>query len=107
MTYYYEKKPLAEEAAAQLLAAHPDRIASTKCELEPYNGWVVVLVPKFQDLSDLAEVAEIRDGQRRPAPAGRKRPTPLEIGPTSRAKASDGELPPAFPERGRRAASGK
>jgi len=59
MTYYHETRKDAEAKAAQF-SEH----FHTKAELEPYNGWVIVLVPKSADvlkwpLADLLDHAEI------------------------------------------------
>lgn len=75
MTFYHHSKEAAAEAA-EVLAQDP-RVAKTVVQFEPYNGWVVVIIPQFQDLTDLADRAEIRDGRRRPPPVAKKRPIPL------------------------------
>ncbi|MCK9513539.1 MAG: hypothetical protein M0R28_20255 [Pigmentiphaga sp.] len=75
MTYYRPTKAEAE-AAAKELQADP-RVSTAMVQFEPYNGWMVVLVPARYDLSDLADRAEIQDGKRRPAPVAKVRPRPL------------------------------
>lgn len=75
MTFYHRSKEAAA-AAAEVLAEDP-RVAKAVVQFEPYNGWLVVLIPHFQDLTDLSDQAEIRDGRRRPPPVGKKRPLPL------------------------------
>lgn len=75
MTYYHPSKEAADEAANEL--AQDPRVAKTAVQFEPYNGWVVVLVPEFQDLTDLADRAEIQDGRRRQPPAAKVRPRPI------------------------------
>jgi hypothetical protein len=73
-TYYHPTKDAALETATALEA--DSRVAAAIVQFEPYNGWVVVLIPARYDLSDLAGQAEIQDGTKRPSPL-KNRPTPL------------------------------
>lgn len=93
MPRYHPKKAEAQ-AAATLLEQDP-RVASTYLALEPYNGWVVVLIPKFVDCSDLAAEAEIRDGVKRPAPKVRPAPVdqPVAARHGGKAPRAEGEVP--------------
>lgn len=75
MNYYHPSKEAAGEVANEL--AQDPRVAKTAVQFEPYNGWVVVLIPALQDLSDLADRAEIQDGRRRPPPVAKVRPRPI------------------------------
>lgn len=75
MNYYHPSKEAAIAAADEM--EQDPRVAKTVVQFEPYNGWVVVLIPEFQDLTDLADRAEIQDGRRRPPPVVKKRPIPL------------------------------
>lgn len=53
------------------------RIEYCKVEMEPYNGWVVIAVPKAIDLSDLNDLCEVRHpaGHRlSPVPSYRRKP---------------------------------
>lgn len=56
---YFQSKTDAEAYAQQLLELNPYRIASADVQLEPDEGWVIVLVPALCDLSDLHGVAEV------------------------------------------------
>lgn len=85
MNYYHPTK-LEAEAVAKELQADP-RVSTAMVQLEPYNGWVVVLVPARHDLSDLAERAEIQDGKRRPPPVAKVRPRPIADSPGHGGKA--------------------
>jgi len=98
---YHEKKEAAQAAATEL--EQDPRIASARVAFEPYNGWVVVLIPRFVDCSDLLDRAEVHDGVRRADPA-RRRPTPLPR-ETPRAKGGSGDVgggggPVAAPSKG-------
>lgn len=75
MTYYHPTKPEAEAAAKEM--QEDPRVSTATVQFEPYNGWVVVLVPARHDLSDLADRAEIQDGKRRPAPVAKVRHRPI------------------------------
>lgn len=75
MNFYHRSKEAASSAANEL--AKDPRVAKTAVQFEPYNGWMVVLIPAFQDLTDLADRAEIQDGRQRPTPTAKKRPLPL------------------------------
>lgn len=55
MTKYYKSKTEAEGVASAILDAD-DRVAWSKVELEPSNGWVVVVAAKPRDLKDLEEL---------------------------------------------------
>lgn len=79
MTFYYEKKALALEAG-QAYESHWD----CKAELEPNNGWVIILMPKTLEvfkwpLYDLLDHVEIEVGGGRIAkkPANHKRVEPV------------------------------
>lgn len=99
MTYYHEKKELAQKAADEL--AKDERVASTRVSFQPYNGWLVVVRPKFLDCSDLADRAEIADGITRKAP-GRKPVPPVDKPSRQRGEitADGGALPPEAPKSG-------
>lgn len=75
MIYYHPTKEAAQAVANEL--AQDPRVAMATVQLEPYNGWVVVLVPHPQDLSDLADRAEIQDGKRRPPPVAKQKAKPI------------------------------
>ena len=75
MPFYHPSKEAAGEAAGRL--AQDPRVAKTAVQFEPYNGWMVVLIPALQDLTDLADRAEVQDGRQRPPPVAKKRPIPL------------------------------
>jgi hypothetical protein len=60
-------------ALAYELEADP-RVAMTRIELEPYNGWVVRVVAKPADLSDLAKIADVVDGRDRGPRTGKAKP---------------------------------
>lgn len=76
---YYPKKEEAE--ARRTVVADDPRVANTAVQFEPYNGWVVVVIPKRMDCSDLAETCEIRDGIPRPVPE-KVRPEPIAPAPS-------------------------
>lgn len=90
MTAYYANKEQARDVAARL--GEDPRVAVAKVELEPSNGWRIVLIPKPMDILDLAgegaSVAEVRDpmsGNRlTPRPAGHKRLPSAAIKPVPR-----------------------
>lgn len=74
MTYYYASKEEAKRVAESL---DDDRILYTKVELEPSNGWVVVIVPRPVNLTEYGDRFEVRDqtGKRLvPRPNSYRRP---------------------------------
>lgn len=71
--YYHPKKEDAQAVLNRLL--EDPRVASGVVQMEPYNGWLAVVVPAYHDLSDLADVAEIQDGRKRPPPVDKVRPS--------------------------------
>lgn len=80
MSQFYH--PTREAAQAVLTGLLDDpRVATGAVQLEPYNGWVVVLVPKPIDISDLGHLAEIQDGQRRAPPVDKVKPAPVAGNP--------------------------
>jgi len=89
MTTYYKSREAAAQVAETLEA--DDRVRATKLELEPYNGWVVVVFPALYHLKDLEEQGfEIdREGRRTRDPE-RKRPVPLAQTRTPGKTASQG-----------------
>jgi hypothetical protein len=84
--FYHVKKEGAQAVLAQLLT--DPRVADGMVQLEPGNGWMVVVVPKPADLADLAHLAEVQDGQRRPAPTGKVKP--FRTAPDSAVKGPSG-----------------
>lgn len=57
MTFYKTR----QEAQTVADALDDTRIAHTKVELEPGNGWCVVIFPKFYDLTEYGDRFEVRD----------------------------------------------
>jgi hypothetical protein len=91
-TFYLPNREAAQ-ARVELLRADP-RIADTAIQLEPDNGWVVVLIPAPADLSDLVGVAEIQDGRKNPTPVGKRRavsPKPAPDKPLKAQAAGEGQ----------------
>lgn len=77
MTTYHKSRPQAE-AEAQRIQEADDRILWAKAEMEPYNGWVVVVAARPMDLRDLEELGyEIDKNGRRSRDAAKKKPTPV------------------------------
>lgn len=70
-TFYHATKPEAEKVAAVL--REDKRVAQVAIQLEPNNGWMIVVVPGLADLHDLAGVAEIQDGTKPAVPIGKAR----------------------------------
>lgn len=98
---YHEKKEAAQAAASEM--SQDPRVANARVAFEPYNGWVVVIIPRFVDCSDLVDRAEVHDGVQRADPA-RQRPTPIPGG-TPKAKGRSGDVgggggPTAAPSKG-------
>lgn len=60
MTYYYRSKTAAHAALDEVRAAHGGRIQHGYVSLEPDNGWVMVVVPKVVDITDLGDTCEVR-----------------------------------------------
>lgn len=83
-SFYHPEKAEAEAVLARLL--EDPRVAGGAVQLQPYNGWMVVVVPKPADLSDLAQWAEVQDGTKRPGPTGRAGPKPLATAPDGASK---------------------
>ena len=81
---FFERKPQAEDLRDKLLL--DPRVESAAVQLVPYNGWVVRVIAKRMDLSDLASVAEVFDCNPRVLP--RKCPPPVV--PQAGARASKG-----------------
>lgn len=77
MPEYFPNRASAFEKAEELASRYADRVAGFQVELVPYNGWVVVLLPKYIDLTDLLPVAEVRDGVQREN-LNRRMPPPME-----------------------------
>lgn len=71
-SFYHPTREAAQAVLTRLL--EDPRVATGALQLEPYNGWVVVLVPAPADISDLAHLAEIQDGKRRPPPVDKVKP---------------------------------
>lgn len=96
-SFYHVTKEGAETVMNRLL--EDPRVAGGAVQLQPYNGWMVVVVPKLADLSDLSYLAEIQDGTRRPGPTGRLGPAMPATAPDGasggRPGASDGSARPA------------
>lgn len=96
-SFYHAEKAGAEAVLAELLA--DPRVAAGAVQLQPYNGWMVVVTPGFADLSDLAGRAEVQDGKRRPGPSGKAGPALPATAPDGasggRPGASDGTARPA------------
>lgn len=97
--YYHETRKEAEAAAEQFA-----QYFTIKTELEPYNGWVIVLVPKSNDvfqwpLAPILELAEIefpgRLSKRQP-----KRVPPRAESTSSRKKVVAPPPPPPPPPPG-------
>lgn len=76
----YHPTKEAAQAAAEVLAADP-RVMSVRMQLEPYNGWVVQVLAKPADLSDLINIADVIDGRERPGRNGKVRPIPARTAP--------------------------
>lgn len=57
MGYYYAKKEDAQRAAEEL---SDRRIGDWKVELEPGEGWVIVLFPAFYDITEYGDRFEVR-----------------------------------------------
>lgn len=105
MTYYHPTRAAAEEVANEL--QRDPRVHLSAVQMVPYNGWVVVLTPAKHDLSDLADRAEIQDGQKRPPPVGKVSPPRLRSEAVGGGKASEGgqgrpqgEGAPTAPQKG-------
>lgn len=76
MTYYHPSKSAAQAAADELMRTDP-RVESARPSFVPSNGYVVMVIPKPLDLTDLGDRYEVRtDGGRRltPRPASHKTP---------------------------------
>lgn len=71
-SFYHPTREAAQVVLTRLL--EDPRVATGALQLEPYNGWVVVLVPAPADISDLAHLAEIQDGKKRPPPVDQVKP---------------------------------
>lgn len=92
MTYYHNT-----EAEAKASVAHLEQYWETYAQLEPYNGWVAVLVPKSNDvynwpLAPLIEIAELQLGTARHRPSSYKRPPSM-----AQVKAKNAPPPPPPP----------
>lgn len=76
---YFTSKPDAI-ALANKMAEDP-RISYTSVEMEPYNGWTVIVVPRLVDVSDLHADVEVRSpaGHRVNQPFGSKRKAPAGL----------------------------
>jgi hypothetical protein len=94
---YHEKKEAAQAAAAEL--GQDPRIANARVAFEPYNGWVVVLIPRFIDCSDLADCAEVHDGVQRVDP-NRQRPKALPKAPSPKGDVGGGKGATSAPSKG-------
>lgn len=93
-SFYHPEKAGAEAVLARLL--EDPRVAAGAVQLQPYNGWMVVVTPGFADLSDLAGQAEVQDGKRRPGPSGKAGPSAPALAPDgARQGATDGAARPA------------
>lgn len=87
---YHEKKGSALEVAAEL-EKNP-LIRATSVQLEPYNGWVVVVVPEFVDVEEIAAGCEIRDHKVRKNLDKKKPPAPaISPRPVSGSRSSSGQ----------------
>lgn len=69
-TFYHPNKEAAV-AAAEPFRKDP-RVAQVLVQLEPDNGWVIVLIPALADLSEYKAYAEVQDGAARAKPVGKK-----------------------------------
>lgn len=74
---YHKNKATADALAKEI--EEDDRVQWVAVQFEPYNGFVVRVQPKFLDISDLAEKAEILDGIKRDRP--KKAPPRIEEAP--------------------------
>lgn len=89
---YHKHRGLATNEADRIKAVYGDRIRHTKIELEPNNGWVIVLFSDTpHDLDELSDKFEIRDGVKRPKPEYRVRTVePVADKPAKREAATVG-----------------
>lgn len=71
-SFYFSQKEAASGLLAELRLL--PGVADGAVQLEPGNGWMVVLVPGPADLSHLSHLAEIQDGRKRLAPVGKAKP---------------------------------
>lgn len=99
MTFFYPNKTAAERAAEKF--KNDPRIASVTIQFEPYNGFVIVVKPKYIDLSDLADEVEIQDGVKRKPPVALVRPARIE--PEQRTRAPRVPRDPSAPKEPRSA----
>ena len=62
---FFAKREQADAEAKRLLVEDP-RVAGADVQLEPDNGWIIVVIPRLMDLSDLYGKVEVRgyDGRR-------------------------------------------
>lgn len=58
MTYYHPSKQAAQTVADEV--RRDQRIGYTKVELVERCGWVVVIIPKYIDLTEYGHMAEVR-----------------------------------------------
>lgn len=82
--YYFASRQAAQQEIEDSGILEDPRVLLTKVELEPDNGWVIVVIPKPQDLSDLYERFEVRsEGGKRlsPRPQQYNRWTPKQAPP--------------------------
>lgn len=87
-------------AAGDALMEQDDRIAYVKAELEPFNGWRLVVVPRVYDIMEHAGVAEIRHPDGRTLserPNDHKKPPRTAAKPRTRAAAPPPPPPPPPP----------
>lgn len=59
MTYYHPSRDAAQTVADEIMRTD-DRVAHARPELEPDNGWVVVVQPRVLDITDLGDRFEVR-----------------------------------------------
>ena len=93
MTYYHASQQEAVEAAAPLCTSGH---WAARAELEPYNGWVIVLTPVNREVYDhplgsLLAIAELELGRVRQRPASHRTAPPLATG------AKPAKVPPPPP----------
>lgn len=85
-TFYLKTKGEAQARAHDL--AQDPRVLTTAIQFEPDNGWVVVILPSQNDLSDLVGMASIQDGRVWAGPEGKVRKGGVGTAPV---KAKQGE----------------
>lgn len=91
---FHPNRDSAKASADLIEFEHEDRVAMTKLELEPYKGWVVVVIPKpGADLTDLLPMVEVRQAdsfKQSPARGGLSKPRVVEVVGAIKAASSGG-----------------